>query len=67
MNAQEIRALGPEERAQRLNELYQELFNLRFRQSTRELADTSRMRQVKRDIARIKTVVRELEREAEEQ
>ena len=67
MRAKEIREMKPEERAQQLDELYQELFNLRFQQASRQLADTSRMRQVRRDIARIKTVMHEMEREAEEQ
>ncbi len=67
MRAEEIREMTPEERAQQLDELYQELFNLRFQQASRQLADTSRMRQVRRDIARIKTVMHEMEREAEEQ
>jgi large subunit ribosomal protein L29 len=59
--------MTPEERARQLDELYQELFNLRFQQASRQLADTSRLRQVRRDIARIKTVMQEMEREAEEQ
>ena len=67
MRSEEIREMTPEERAQQLDELYQELFNLRFQQASRQLADTSRMRQVRRDIARIKTVMHEMEREAEEQ
>lgn len=67
MRAKEIREMTPEERAQQLDELYQELFNLRFQQASRQLADTSRMRQVRRDIARIKIVMHEMEREAEEQ
>ncbi len=67
MRAEEIREMTPGERAQQLDELYQELFNLRFQQASRQLADTSRMRQVRRDIARIKTVMHEMEREAEEQ
>jgi len=61
MKAQQIRDMLPEERAQRLEELYQELFNLRFQLSTRQLADTSGLREVKRDIARVKTVMHELE------
>jgi large subunit ribosomal protein L29 len=67
MRADELREMTPEERAQQLDELYQELFNLRFQQASRQLADTSRMGQVKRDIARVKTVMHEIEREAEEQ
>ncbi|MBC7234959.1 MAG: 50S ribosomal protein L29 [Chloroflexi bacterium] len=67
MKAQELRDMTAEERAQRLAELYQELFNLRFQLATRQLANTSRIKQVKRDIARIKTIQRELEQQAEGQ
>ena len=41
------------------------MFNLRFQMATRQLADTSRVRQVRRDIARVKTALRELELQAE--
>ena len=65
MNGKELHALSPEELTQRLDELYQEMFNLRFQKATRQLADTSRVRQVRRDIARVKTALRELELRAE--
>jgi len=61
MKAAELRAMPPEELRQSLDELYQELFNLRFQLATQQLADTSRVRQVRRDIARAKTVLHELE------
>ena len=61
MRAEELRAMTPEELSQSLDELRQELFNLRFRLATQQLADTSRVRQVRRDIARAKTVLREFE------
>ncbi len=60
MKAQELRAMSREELSQKLNELYQELFNLRFQMVTRQLSNTSRVRQVRRDIARAKTILREL-------
>jgi len=41
--------------------LYQEQFNLRFRAATRQLENTSRLRDVRREIARAKTVLRETE------
>jgi large subunit ribosomal protein L29 len=44
---------------QKLREAYQELFNLRFRQGTKQIENTSRVHVVRRDIARIKTVTRE--------
>ena len=67
MRAEELRAMTREELGQSLHELYQELFNLRFQSATEQLADSSRIRQVRRDIARAKTVLRELELGAEVQ
>jgi large subunit ribosomal protein L29 len=71
MQAAEIRAsvagMEPETAIRELNRkldgLYQELFNLRFQWSTRQLKNSSRMMQVRHDIARVKTVLREKERE----
>jgi large subunit ribosomal protein L29 len=65
MRDSELYGLSREELSQRLDELYQEMFNLRFQMATRQLADTSRVRQVRRDIARVKTALRELELRAE--
>ena len=65
MKGSELHGLSREELTQRLDELYQEMFNLRFQMATRQLADTSRVRQVRRDIARVKTALRELELRAE--
>lgn len=61
MKASEIRALITAEIETRLDQAYQELFNLRFQFSTKQLTDTNRLGQVKRDIARLKTVLRERE------
>lgn len=61
MRIQEIRALSSEELAKKLEEAYEELFNLRFRLATRQLANTSELKKVKKKIARIKTVLRERE------
>ncbi len=61
MRIQEIRALSSEELAKKLEEAYEELFNLRFRLATRQLANTSELNKVKKKIARIKTVLRERE------
>ena len=63
MKAAELRQLTVEEMRRRLDETYQELFNLRFQLATKQLADTSRIRQVKRDIARLKTLLEERARE----
>ena len=61
MTAEELRAMTGEELRQSLDESCQELFNLRFQLATQQLADSSRIRQVRRDIARARTVLRELE------
>ncbi len=59
MFANEIRELSLEEIEQKLQEAYQELFNLRFQLSSKQLKDYNRVKVVKRDIARLKTVVRQ--------
>ena len=61
MEAREIRVLATEEIQRKLDETQEELFNLRFQWSTRQLKDTNRLTQVKRDIARLKTILRERE------
>ena len=63
MKAQEIRAMTSDELAQRLNDAHEELFNLRFQFSTGRLENFNRLTEVKRDIARLKTIVRETELE----
>jgi large subunit ribosomal protein L29 len=47
----------------KLSELREEMFNLRFQQATRQLTNTDRLRQVKKDIARVLTRKTELVRE----
>lgn len=59
MKAKEIRELGLEERKQKLKEFQEELFNLNFQLSTNQLENTSRIKQKKNDIARIKTIINE--------
>ncbi len=61
MEAHEIRAIATEEIQLKLSEAHEELFNLRFQWSTRQLKDTNRLTQVRRDIARLKTILRERE------
>ncbi len=61
MEAHEIRAMATKEIQLRLDETREELFNLRFQWSTRQLKDTNRLTQVQRDIARLKTILRERE------
>lgn len=61
MKASEIRELSHEEIRQKLRELTEEEFNLRFQHATDQLENAMRLGHVKRDIARTKTVLRELE------
>lgn len=65
MKPKEIRALSNKELEKKLEELYRELLNLRFRLATRQLKQTSEIRKVKKSIARIKTILRERELSAE--
>ncbi len=59
MFANEIRELSLEEIELKLEEAYQELFNLRFQLSTKQLKDYNSVKAVKREIARLKTVARQ--------
>ena len=61
MKKQELQALTEDDIARQLDELRQELFNLRFQYATRRLTNTARIREVRRDIARLLTRQRELE------
>ncbi|MDD5082111.1 MAG: 50S ribosomal protein L29 [Dehalococcoidales bacterium] len=61
MKVEEVRALSPEERSKQLEAAHQELFNLRFRLSTKQLVNHRELRRVKNDIARLKTIMREKE------
>ena len=64
MKASEIRKLGDVELREKVQELKDELFNLRFQKATGQLENPLRLREVRRDIARCKTIVRERELEA---
>lgn len=61
MKAHELRALNVGELAAKLDDAYQELFNLRFQKASGQLANTARNGQVRKEIARIKTILREQE------
>ena len=61
MKVDEFRALSPEDLAKQLEEAHQELFNLRFRLSTRQLVNHRELPMVKKKIARLKTIMRERE------
>jgi len=60
MRAQGLRELGQAELVAKERELKEELFNLKFQLGIGQLENTSRIRTVKRDIARVATVLREL-------
>jgi large subunit ribosomal protein L29 len=57
MNAKELMEKTPDQLRDELVQLKKESFNLRFQQATGQLENTARMRQVKRDVARINTVL----------
>ena len=61
MKTKEVRALGGEELKKRLEAAHKELFELRFRAATKQLKNHRELPMVKKDIARLKTVVRERE------
>lgn len=63
MKAHDLRRMTNEELQEQLEDFYQELFNLRFQKVSGRLTNTSRPRQVRRDIARVKTILRERELE----
>lgn len=66
MNAAEIREMSSEELKKKMEELYQETFKLRFQNATAQLDNTAMISRVKRDIARIKTIVSARKAQAEE-
>ncbi|MBE6853524.1 MAG: 50S ribosomal protein L29 [Ruminococcus sp.] len=61
MKATDIKELSVDEMNNKLEDLKQELFNLRFQLAVNQLENTARLKAVKKDIARIKTVLREQE------
>lgn len=62
MKASELRNLTYEELQKKLKEARQELFNLRFQLATGQLKNYKKIKQVKKDIARILTVLKEMEK-----
>ncbi|NLW78841.1 MAG: 50S ribosomal protein L29 [Ruminococcaceae bacterium] len=61
MKASELRDMKPVELSRKLDELKQELFNLRFQHAINQLDNPLRIKAVKRDIARVKTVMSGIE------
>jgi len=56
LKAEDIRAMSPDQMEDAVLNLKKERFNLRFQRATGQLENTSRMREARRDIARIKTI-----------
>lgn len=56
MKAVDVRAMTPDQLADELMKLKKEQFNLRFQRASGQLENTARVRQVRRDIARVKTI-----------
>lgn len=61
MKAKDIRALTTDQMSEKEKQYKEELFNLRFQQATGQLENTARLRQVRKNIARIKTILSEKE------
>ena len=61
MKASEIKDLSMEETLRKLDDLKEELFNLRFQHETGQLENPQKMKQTKRDIARVKTIIKQSE------
>jgi len=59
MKAKDLRLLSEGELLEKANQLNEELFNLRFQHATGQLDNVMRVPQVKRDIARLKTILKE--------
>ena len=61
MKVQEIRELTEKERLEKISDLSQEYFNLRFQLATGKIENPGRLKFIRRDIARLKTIVKETE------
>jgi len=59
MKAAELRSLSDGELQTKLDEIYEEMMNLRFNMSIGQQRDVTRLTELKRDVARIKTILRE--------
>jgi len=64
MNAKDLSGKTPDQLRDELTQLKKEAFNLRFQQATGQLENTARMRAVRRDVARIQTVLNQKAAEA---
>ncbi|MEK9677981.1 MAG: 50S ribosomal protein L29 [Rhodospirillaceae bacterium] len=64
MKAEDLRTKSVDELNDQLNDLAKEAFNLRFQQASGQLENTARVRAVRRDLARVKTILKEKTRES---
>jgi large subunit ribosomal protein L29 len=64
MKARELKELTKEELLKKRKDLKEEMFNLRFQHSTGQLENTARMKVLKKDVARLDTVLRQQELQA---
>ncbi len=64
MKASDLRTKTPDELKDSLMDLRKERFNLRFQKASGQLENTARARQVRRDIARVKTILRDMQQAA---
>ena len=67
MKATEIRELSDNELSEKLGDLKTELFNLRFQHAINQLENPMRLKHVKKDIARVKTILKQRENAAANQ
>ncbi len=65
MKAKELRDMGVQELVEKESSLRQELFNLRFQKATGQLGNTAIIGKTKKDLARVKTILNELNRSSE--
>ena len=65
MKAEEIRDMSADEKKEQLKSLKEELFNLRFQLATGQLQNTAAISACKRDIARVKTIIRQRQNETQ--
>jgi len=59
MKADDVRAMTPDQLSDELMKLKKEQFNLRFQRATGQLENTARVREVRKDIARVRTLTRQ--------
>ena len=65
MRAKELRELGLDELSRKRTELREEIFHLRLRRATARLENPMKLKQTKRDLARVETVLREKTRRSQ--